>query len=151
MNKKIVFLAGVLFLSLNAFALDLGLIAGSVSQPSSSASFFYGLSAGSGTIVPMLKFEFEGCRVKETGWDTLSAAVKFRPKFGIFAPYAVLGAGGMFEKLNFHFGDYRFYTFAGGGFHLFFASMFSLRFDLRFLHFSDLNQTRVSGGFFIHL
>jgi len=148
MNKKTVFLAGTLFLSLNAFALDLGLIAGSVSQPS---SFVYGLSAGSGTIVPMLKFEFEGWRIKDTGWDTLSAAVKFRPKFGVFAPYAVLGAGGEFEKLDFHFGDYRFYTFAGGGFHLFFASMFSLRFDLRFLHFSDLNQTRISGGFFIHL
>lgn len=149
MNKKTIFLVGILFLSLNAFALDLGLIAGSVSgQPS---SFFYGLSAGSGTIVPMLKFEFEGWRIKETGWDALSAAVKFRPKFGVFAPYAVLGAGGIFEKLNFHFGDYRFYTFAGGGFHLFFASMFSLRFDLRFLHFSDLNQTRISGGFFIHL
>ena len=85
----------------------------------------------------MLKFEFEGCRIKETGWNSLSAAVKFRPKFGIFAPYAVLGAGGEFEKLNFHFSDYRFYTFIGGGFHLFFTSMFSLRFDLRFLHFSD--------------
>jgi hypothetical protein len=149
MNKKTLFLAGILFLSLNAFALDLGVIAGSVNKPSSS--FVYGLSAGSGTIVPMLKFEFEGWRIKETGWNTLSAAVKFRPKFGVFAPYAVLGAGGEFEKLNFHFGDYRFYTFAGGGFHLFFASMFSLRFDLRFLHFSDLNQTRISGGFFIHL
>ncbi|HEX7502091.1 MAG TPA: hypothetical protein VF451_01610 [Acidobacteriota bacterium] len=148
MNKKTLFLAGLLLLSLNAFALDAGLIAGSVSQPS---SFFYGLSAGSGTIVPMLKFEFEGWRIKETGWDSLSAAVKFRPKFGIFAPYAVLGAGGEFAKLNFHFGDYRFYTFVGGGFHLFFASMLSLRFDLRFLHFSDLNQTRISAGFFIHL
>ncbi len=148
MNKKTLILAGLLFLSLNTFALDAGLIAGSVSQPS---SFFYGLSAGSGTIVPMLKFEFEGWRIKETGWDSMSAAVKFRPKFGIFAPYAVLGAGGEFEKLNFHFSDYRFYTFIGGGFHLFFASMFSLRFDLRFLHFSDLNQTRISAGFFIHL
>ena len=148
MNKKALFIAGVLFLSLNAFALDLGLIAGSVNQPS---SFVYGLSAGSGTIVPMLKFEFEGWRTKEPGWNTLSAAVKFRPKFGAFAPYAVLGAGGEFAKLNFHFGDYRFYTFLGGGFHLFFAPMFSLRFDLRFLHFSDLNQTRVSGGVFIHL
>jgi hypothetical protein len=148
MNKKTILLAGMLFLSLNAFALDLGLVAGSLSHP---AGFTYGLSAGSGTIVPMLKFEFEGCRISESGWNTLSAAVKFRPKFGIFAPYAVLGAGGEFEKLNFHFSDYRFYTFAGGGFHLFFTSMFSLRFDLRFLHFSDLDKTRISGGFFIHL
>jgi hypothetical protein len=148
MIKKTVLLAGMLLLSLNALALDLGLVAGSLSHP---AGFTYGLSAGSGTIVPMLKFEFEGCRISESGWNTLSAAVKFRPKFGIFAPYAVLGAGGEFEKLNFHFSNYRFYTFAGGGFHIFFTSMFSLRFDLRFLHFSDLDKTRISGGFFIHL
>ena len=88
-------------------ALDAGLIAGSISQPS---SFFYGLSAGIGTIVPMLKFEFEGYRIRETGLNSLSAAVKFRPKFGSFAPYAVLGAGGEFEKLNFHFSEYSFYT-----------------------------------------
>jgi hypothetical protein len=148
MNKKTIFLAGILFLSLNAFALDVGLIAGSISQPS---SFFYGLSAGSGTIVPMIKFEFEGYRVRETGLNNLSAAVKFRPKFGNIAPYAVLGAGGEFEKLDFHFSEYRFYTMIGGGCHIFFTSMFSLRLDLRFLHFSDLNQTRISGGFFIHL
>jgi hypothetical protein len=148
MIKKTLLLVGLLSLCLNAFTLDLGLIAGSVSQPS---SFFYGLSAGSGTIVPMLKFEFEGCRVKETGWNTLSAAVKFRPKFGIFAPYAVLGAGGEFEKLDFHFSDYNFYTFIGGGFHIFFTSMFSLRADLRFQRLPDANRTRVSGGFFIHL
>ena len=99
----------------------------------------------------MLKFEFEGCRISETGWNSLSAAVKFRPKFGIFAPYAVLGAGGEFEKLNFKFSDYNFYTFIGGGFHLFFTSMFSLRADLRFLHLPDADRTRISGGFFIHL
>ena len=148
MNKKTLFLSGILLFSLNAFALDLGLVAGSISHPS---SFFYGISAGSGTFVPMLKFEFEGYRIKETGWNSLSAAVKLRPKFGIFAPYAVLGAGGEFSKLNFHFSEYEFYTFVGGGFHLFFTSMFSLRFDLRFLHFSDLDKTRISGGFFIHL
>jgi len=148
MNKKTVLLFGLCCLCLNAFALDAGLIAGSVSQPS---SFFYGLSIGSGTIIPMLKFEFEGFRVKETGWNSLSAAVKFRPAFGKFAPYAVLGAGGEFEKLTFHFSEYEFYTFVGGGLHLFFTSMFSLRFDLRFLHFSEVNQTRISGGFFIHL
>ena len=93
MNKKTIFLAGILLVSLNAIALDLGLVAGSISQP---ASFFYGLSVGSGTIVPMLKFEFEGCRISETGMNSVSAAVKFRPKFGKFAPYAVLGAGGEF-------------------------------------------------------
>jgi len=148
MIKKTSCLAGLLFLCVHSFALDLGLVAGSISQPS---SFFYGISAGSGTIVPMLKFEFEGCRIRETGWNSLSAAVKFRPKFGIFAPYAVLGAGGEFEKLNFKFSDYDFFTFIGGGVHVFFTSMFSLRADLRFQHLPDADRTRISGGIFIHL
>jgi hypothetical protein len=148
MNKKIILLTGCMLLAMKASALDVGFIAGSISQP---ASFFYGLSAGSGTIVPMIKFEFEGYRIKESGTNSLSAAVKFRPKFGSFAPYAFLGVGSEFAKLNFHFSDYRFYTMLGGGFHIFFSSMFSLRFDLRFLHFSDINQTRISGGVFIHL
>jgi hypothetical protein len=148
MSKKIAFVAACLFMCLRAFAFDAGLIGGSLRPPS---SFFYGLSAGSGTIVPMLKLEFEGYRIRDTGWNSVSAAVKFRPKFGSFAPYAVVGAGGEFEKLNFHFSSYRFYTMIGGGFHIFFASMLSLRFDLRFLHFSNLNMTRFSGGVFIHL
>jgi len=148
MIKKTLCIAGLLILCLPSFALELGLVAGSINPPS---SFFYGISAGSGTIVPMLKFEFEGCRIRETGWNSLSAAVKFRPKFGIFAPYAVLGAGGEFEKLNFKFSDYDFYTFIGGGFHIFFTSMFSLRADLRFLNLPDADRTRISGGFFIHL
>ena len=148
MIKKALCLAGLFSLCLNSLALDLGLVAGSISRPS---SFTYGVSVGSGTIVPMLKFEFEGCRISETGWNSLSAAVKFRPKFGIFAPYAVLGAGGEFEKLNFKFSEYNFYTFIGGGFHLFFTSMLSLRADLRFLHLPDADRTRISGGIFLHL
>lgn len=148
MIKKTVFLAGCLLLALHASALDAGFIAGSVNQP---ASFFYGLSAGSGTIVPMVKFEFEGYRLKESGLNSLSAAVKFRPKFGSFAPYVFLGVGSEFVKLDFHFSEYRFYTMAGGGFHIFFSSLFSLRFDLRFLHLSDLDRTRLCGGVFIHL
>jgi hypothetical protein len=148
MIKKTIFLTVCLLLALPAPALDAGFIAGSISQPS---SFFYGLSAGSGTIVPMVKFEFEGYRIKESGLNSLSAAVKFRPKFGSFSPYVFLGVGSEFAKLNFHFSDYDFCTMVGGGFHIFFSSMFSLRFDLRFLHFSDIDRTRVSGGVFIHL
>ncbi|MCX6554303.1 MAG: hypothetical protein NTZ12_04700 [Candidatus Aminicenantes bacterium] len=148
MIKKTVLLAGCLLLALPASAFDAGFIAGSISQP---ASFFYGLSAGSGTIVPMVKFEFEGYRIKESGLNSLSAAVKFRPKFGSFAPYAFLGVGSEFAKLNFHFSEYHFYTMVGGGFHIFFSSMFSLRVDLRFIHSSDFDRTRVSGGVFIHL
>lgn len=138
----------VMLLSLPALAFDAGVIAGSISQP---ASFFYGLSAGSGTIVPMVKLEFEGYRIKELGLNSLSAAVKFRPKFGNFSPYAFIGVGGEFVKLNFRFSEYNFYTMIGGGFHYFFTSMFSLRFDLRFIHASDFDRTRLCGGVFIHL
>jgi hypothetical protein len=148
MIKKIIFLTGFLLLALNASAIDAGLIAGSITQPS---SFFYGLSVGSGIIVPTLKFEVEGYRIKEPGLDSLSVAIKFRPKFGSFAPYVFLGAGGEFEKLNFHFSEYSFYTMVGGGFHYFIVSMLSLRFDLRFLHFPDLDRTRFCGGIFVHL
>lgn len=148
MIKKAFFLAGLLSLCLTSSAIDLGLVAGSISQPS---SFTYGISTGTGAIVPMLKFEFEGWRSSETGWNSLSAAVKFRPKFGVFAPYAVLGAGGEFAKMNFRFSEYEFYTFIGGGFHIFFTSMVSLRADLRFLRLSETNRTRISGGIFIHL
>jgi hypothetical protein len=148
MTKKKLLVTACLLLALPALAFDAGFIAGSISQPS---SFFYGFSAGSGTIVPMVKFEFEGYRIKESGLNDLSAAVKFRPKFGSFAPYAFLGVGSEFVKLNFHFSDYSFYTMIGGGFHVFFSSILSLRCDLRFIHASDFDRTRISGGVFIHL
>lgn len=148
MIKKTVLLTGCLLLALNASALDAGLIAGSISQPS---SFCYGLSAGMGMIVPMIKLEFEGYRIKESGLNSLSAAVKFRPKFGRLSPYVFLGVGSEFIKLNFHFSEYSFYTMTGGGLHIYFSSMFSLRLDLRFLRFSDVSQTRISGGIFLHL
>ncbi len=148
MIKKAFFLAVILFSVMDLSALDLGLIAGSISQPS---SFCCGFSVGSGTVVPLVKFEFEGYRIRKTGMNSLSAAVKLQPKFGKLAPYALLGAGSEFEKMNFRFSEYDFYTFFGGGLHVIFNSLVSLRADLRFLHFSDLNKTRISGGFFIHL
>ncbi len=148
MNRRALFLTAVFLLCHRVSALDLGLAAGSINQP---AGFFYGLSLGSGTFIPMLKFEFEGCRIGETKMNSLSAAVKLRPKFGIFAPYAVLGAGGEFARLNFHFSEYDFYTFVGGGFHLFFTSMISLCADLRFLKLPEVKKTRISGGLFIHI
>lgn len=148
MIKKTVFLALVLFLAVNASAVEVGLIAGSISQP---ASFCYGLSAGFGIIVPTIKLEFEGYRLTESAMNSLSAAVKFRSKFGKFAPYVLLGAGGNFEKLNFHFSEYSFYSMIGGGLHILFSSLFSLRFDGRLLLFSGSNSIRISGGVFFHL
>jgi hypothetical protein len=148
MIKKTAFLALGLLLAVNASALEVGLIAGSSSQPE---SFLYGLSTGFGAIVPMLKFELEGYRLDGAGTNRLGAAVKFRPQFGKFAPYLLVGAGAEFEKINFDFSAYGFYTMMGGGLQILFSSLFSLRFDLRFLHFSDVNDTRISGGVFIHI
>jgi hypothetical protein len=148
MIKKSVFLGLGLLLAVNASALEVGLIAGSISRPT---SFCYGLSAGFGIIVPTLKFEFEGYRFGGSAMNSLSVAVKFRPKFGKFAPYVLLGAGGNFEKLDFHFSEYSFYTMMGCGLHILFSSLFSLRFDGRLLLFSGSNNIRISGGVFFHL
>jgi len=146
-NKTATLLA-LLLLAAAAPALDLGAIAGSQSDAN---GFVFGLSLGSGTVVPLLKLEFEGMRLPDAGGNALSAALKLRPKFGAFAPYAVLGAGAEFARLNLHFGDYGFYTFIGGGFHYFLAAMFSLRADIRFLNLPAGGKTRLSGGLFLHL
>ena len=148
MIKKTVFLFLCLLLAAEASALEVGAIAGSISPP---GTFFYGVSAGFGIIVSIIRLEFEGCQIREWDMNSLSAAVKFRPKFGKFAPYVLLGAGGEFEKLNFEFSEYSFYSMMGCGLQLLFSSRFSLRVDLRWLHFSDEDQTRVSGGIFFHL
>lgn len=149
MTRRCVFLAVLLLAAVSAApALDLGAMAGSLSRPN---SFFYGLSLGSGTVVPLLKFEFEGSRVAATDSSSLSAALKLRPKFGAFSPYAVLGAGAEFARLTLRFKEYDFYTFAGGGIHFFPTAMISLRADLRFLNLAAGGRTRVSGGLFVHL
>ena len=148
MSKRSVFLILCLLLAAEATALEVGAIGGAIGRP---ASFFYGLSAGFGIIVPMVKLEFEGCRTDDAAVNSISAAAKFRPTFGKFAPYVLVGAGGNFEKLNFKFSEYRFYTMMGCGFHFLFSSRFSLRADLRFLHFVDINDTRISGGVFFHI
>ncbi len=148
MIKKTVFLTFCLLLAANASALEVGVIAGSVSQP---ASFFYGVSAGFGIIVPTIKIEIEGYRLDDLALNNLSAAVKVRPKFGKFAPFVLLGAGGRFEKLDFHFSEYSFYTMMGCGLHILFSSIVSLRVDLRLLRFSGITDTRIGGGIFIHL
>ena len=148
MIKKAVFLFLCLLLAVEASALEVGAIAGSISSP---GTFFYGLSAGLGIIVSVIRLEFEGCQIREWEMNSLSAAIKFRPKFGKLAPYVLLGAGGEFEKLNFEFSQYSFYSMLGCGLQLMFSSRFSLRADLRWLHFSDQDQTRISGGIFIHI
>ena len=81
----------------------------------------------------------------------ITAGIKFRPKFGKLAPYGIIGVGGEFEHLTFNFSKYDKFTFIGGGAHLFFSDMISIRTDIRFLNFSDSTRTRFSGGIFFHL
>ena len=128
--------------------IEVGLIAG---HSGADSAFFYGLSAGSGIFIPMTRLEFEGHKFSGNEWDELSAGVAFRPRFGRIAPYMIVGAGTGFEKFNFHFSEYKAFSFLGGGCHLFLARIFSLRFDVRFLHFRDVNTTRLSGGIFLHI
>lgn len=118
---------------MNLHSLEAGLIAG---RWSADSTFFYGLSGGSGMIVPMTRLELEGYRISgHAGWNAITAGIAFRPRLGRIAPYAILGAGTEFEKLNFRWSDYNAFTFLGGGCHLFLVQILSLRFDVRFAHF----------------
>ena len=99
----------------------------------------------------MTRLEFEGYRLSGMSMNALTAGIAFRPKLGKVAPYMILGAGAEFEKLNFHFSDYRAFTFLGGGCHLFLTPILSLRFDIRFTHSRDADGTRLSGGIFLHI
>ncbi len=153
MKKIAIFTVLSLVLATGLFSIELGLIGGNISNPSHG---FYGLSSGSGFFVPMLKIEFELYRKTKTEdpefANTASAGIKFRPGFGPFMPYAVVGVGAEFKKFTLDFGKdkYDFFTFIGGGVHYKVAGMISLRADIRFLNFSDYNRTRLSAGVFFH-
>ncbi len=148
MIKKILFASVLLLLALHVPAFELGLAGGSISRP---AGFCYGLSFSSGAFVPLVFLEFEGWRIDEGGRKQLTAGVKLRPKLGAFSPYAVLGAGSEFRTLSLRFSEQDFFTFVGGGLHVYLSGMLSLRGDLRLQHLPYGNRFRASGGIFIHL
>ena len=129
-------------------ALELGAMVGNTTP---STSFFYGLSAGIGLPLPLLKVEIEACRNGESAANTVSAGVKVRLKWKAVAPYLVLGAGVQFTALTFDFSDYQGMSFIGGGLHIFPARMFSIRLDIRWQKYSDDRRTVISAGFFIHI
>lgn len=141
-----------------AFGLEVGLTGGAMSKKIDSG-FHYGLAVTTGFLVPMVKFEFEVYKMKENvataavaGKEkALCVGVKFRPKLGSFAPYAIVGVGGEFDKFGFDFGDYHKFTFIGGGCHFFLMDMLSIRADIRVMHFKDMNKTRFSAGVFLHI
>jgi hypothetical protein len=139
-----------------AFGFEAGLTGGAMSKKIDSG-FHYGLAVTAGFLVPMVKFEFEVYKMKEnvatvaTKDKALCFGVKFRPKLGSFAPYAIVGVGGEFDKFGLDFGDYHKFTFIGGGCHVFLMDMLSIRADIRAMHFKDMNKTRFSAGVFLHL
>jgi len=147
-KKKVVFLIFFLILVLNIFPIEVGLIGGNISNPS---EFNWGFSGGSGMLIPMLKFELEFYQMVETNFKGLTAGVKLRPKFGKLAPYIIIGAGTELEKINLKFSEHEYFTFFGGGIHYFAIRNLSIRLDIRFQNFSDINRTRFEAGIFFHL
>jgi len=133
------------------FSIEAGLIGGRVTNPSHT---LYGLSGTMGFIVPMIKFEVELYKMTDVAFPgfekAATCAVKFRPKFGKFSPYAVAGFGAEFDKISFHSDEYDSFTFVGGGVHYYITGMISVRGDVRFLNYSGFNRTRLSAGVFIH-
>lgn len=119
------------------------------------SGFHYGIAGGTGMLVPMVKFEIEYYKKKDAGTlgkpNALTLGIKFRPKFGKFAPYGIVGVGGEFDSFGLSFSEYNKFSFFGGGMHFFLNGMVSLRGDIRFLNFSDSTRTRFSAGVFIHI
>lgn len=132
--------------------MELGVIGGNISNPS---HLNYGLSGSFGFLIPMVKFEYEYTRKVDPAVlelpNTITGGIKFRPSFGRFMPYAVLGIGTEFRSFSFDFDEYESFTFIGGGIHYKIMALFSLRADIRFLNFSDYNRTRISAGIFFHI
>jgi hypothetical protein len=148
-KKKIIIIIGVFFLAtLPGIAYDLGIIGGISSKPN---KLTIGFSGSMRLIVPGLKMEFELFKKIESTTKILSGGIKFNPKIGKISLYGILGVGTEFEKLNFQFSEYRAFTFMGFGVHLYLMDMMSLRGDMRFYNFSDINRNQFSLGLFLHL
>jgi len=139
-----------IFLSVSLLGFEIGAFGGNITKPS---HLTYGISAGTGLFVPMLKVEFEYFRIHNTELPELPNAmtlgIKFRPKLGNISPYGVVGIGSEFETFGFDL-DEKF-TFIGGGIHLYLNGMVSFRADIRFLNYSGFNRTRFTGGVFLHI
>jgi hypothetical protein len=149
MRKKLFILTIVCIgMTANLFSFELGLIGGKISNPSEA---FFGISGGSGFLFPMVKLEVEYWKLADTDFKALSGGIKFRPRFGMVSPYAVLGVGSEFGTFDFKFSDYNNFSFLGFGVHLHFIQVASLRIDVRFLNYSGYNRTRFSGGIFLQL
>jgi hypothetical protein len=153
-NRIIISIFALMVLGSSLHAFEVGVTVGSMSKTLDSG-FHYGIAGGTGLFVPMLKFELEYYKMKEEmpldRSNSLSLGIKFRPKFGRFAPYGIIGIGGEFDKFGLKLSKYNKFSYFGGGVHLFIKGMLSIRADIRFLNFSDSTRTRFSAGVFIHI
>ena len=158
-KKSVCCVCLILICSIGLFSIEVGVNAGSISNPNHTT---YGLSSAMGFLVPMIKFEVEYYKISgikaPTGStapiefpNSLTGGVKLRPRLGAFAPYVVVGVGAEFEHFDFHFSQYKKFSFVGGGVHFFVTGMISLRGDVRLLHFHGYNRTRYTAGVFLHI
>jgi hypothetical protein len=149
MIKKILIFVSVLFIfSTSVFSIEMGLILGSIDNPREG---IYGFSAGSGMLIPLVKFEIEYYNLADRRFEAVTIGLKIRKKFRKIAPYAVLGVGSEFKNLTFDIDKFETFFFIGGGFHFYISSFLSLRADLRFQNFKEISKTRISIGAFFSL
>lgn len=152
MKRTAILLLLCLFFTTGLFSLELGVIGGTITNPS---YLNYGLSTSFGFLVPLVKFEFELTRkanIEEPEFpNAFTGGIKFRPKLGRFMPYAIVGIGTEFSAFTLDFDKYDSYTFVGGGIYYKMMAVFSIRADIRFLNFSGYNRTRLTAGLFLHI
>lgn len=129
-------------------SIELGFILGDINK---STGLCYGVSVGSGMIIPIVKFEFEYYKIADSDYKALTTGLKIKPRIGDFSPYAVLGVGTDFIKFNLVLDDYRKFAFYGAGLYYYFLKMLSVRIDLRILNYSEFSNTRISGGIYINI
>lgn len=147
-RKIIPFFILVILLTVNSIAVEFGLIAAKNTEPSATT---LGFSAGAGLFIPMVKFEFEMMKQTDISFKEMAVGVKIRKKVGSIAPYVVIGAGTRYEKFSITFSGYDYFTYIGGGLHYYILHLFSLRADVRYQSYSDVNNVRLSIGIFAHL
>ncbi len=151
MNRtlRVFLLAAMLLLpALALTAIDFGVFGGASGKP---GKLVIGGSMRTAMLIPFTRLEFEASRGFDPSHTVLTVSVQVTGKLGHFAPYALIGAGTSFERLNLRFSEYRTLTFFGGGIHLYLIEYLSLRGDLRFIRLAGENSTRLCAGLFLHL
>ena len=147
--KKLYIIIIIFFLSLMPLkSIELGLIAGDINN---STGLCYGISVGSGMIIPIVKFEFEYYKIVDGDYKGITTGLKLKPRIGDFSPYILLGVGTDFEKFNFVLSDYKKFTFYGAGLYYYFLKMLSVRIDMRILNYSEFSKTRITAGIYINI